>query len=96
MEPTTHKMKSQKAVPEPEAKTKPYLHIGKDQGPTPDTWVVDMRIRTREDITLHWNPVWVQVEVDRYNEARWRESLSEAVSEYILVRKFKWADKEVI
>lgn len=55
-----------------------------------------MRISIREDETLHWNSLRVQMKVDCYDKAIWRECLSEAFNAYFLVKAFNWAAQGVI
>lgn len=88
---TSPEKKDPVPVPKPKEGPEANLEANKHNEVFPNGYALYMRIRTREAGTLHWNPIRVQMEVDRYDEARWRERFSDVFAAYVLVKLFNWA-----
>lgn len=59
-------------------------------------WVVDMRIGAREDGSLNWEPIRIQVEVAQENEAALRKEVASSFPAALVAQPFKWLSQGVI
>ena len=62
----------------------------------PDSHVVDVRIGTRQDGELVWEPVKVQMEIDQMTEFEWRQKAMAAFPAALLAKPFQWSAENVI
>ena len=62
----------------------------------PDSYAIDIRIGARQDGELIWEPVRVQVELDKMAELEWRQKTSRAFPAMLVAKPFKWSAEGVI
>ena len=62
----------------------------------PDSYTVDVRIGTRQDGELVWEPIKVQVEMDNMVEFQWRQKAKDSYPAALLAKPFKWSGEGII
>lgn len=62
----------------------------------PDSHVVDVRIGIRQDGELIWEPIKVQMEINKMTEFEWRQKAMATFLAALLAKPFQWLAKSAI
>lgn len=62
----------------------------------PDSYAINIQIGAQQDRELIWEPVRVQVKLDKMAELEWRQKTSQAFPAMLVAKPFKWSAEGVI